>query len=798
MNNKVQFLKRSCKGGNILSGILFVIGAVATVSILVFLWISRSRTENVVYSFIKNSHLAEDLNEPVTEVNIDFGNPSAAPFLAGGFSDRIETSEDGNTRWAVGRDSELLFNINQVSDKTAYLRCIPFYYEDMLPQILTIALNAQFITDIELDTDWLEYTIPLQASWLKPGENVMSFSYALATVPAEISGAEDTRALSVNFAYLRIKDAAVRKSVVVQRWTIADQTENVLAINQNEALNYYIEIPPRAHMRFDFGVLPEALARLHDVTYRVAVQLDDDSPPKEIVSMALQDETLTSTWQPHDADLTDFAGRLVRISFDVSTKSGRGLESTPWAGWGEPRLVVDKKSDSERPNRKETVSQQTLAQNFNIIVLFLDGLRADHTSHLGYFRPTTGNIDAFARESVYFGQAVSAANRELPAHVSFFTGLFPYSHGIRTAADLKNQANLSNWISVLRAKNESLTAAAFVDEIELESYYKAIGFKTYRTQIVGTATNPEATAAMPSEPASSEATDSATIQTQVNPPLNRFLESLKAASGWLTAHANERFFMVYQTGFLRPPFTPPPPYGQMFDPEYYEDSDRLLGYQIDEKTLQKVYNGELKLLEPDIKHMQALYDGKLRFLDVRIGELLKQINRLKLAENTIVVLTSGHGLQLGEHALAGTLGRTLYDEEIHVPMIMYFPKPFNLRSRAVNYQVRLVDVFPTVMARLGMPLDYPISGLDLLPLLQGESMDLPAISESISPALITYRTNDWKLIGQVSGRWAVRPALYNLRLDAAERNDYIRKRPVFAGYLAQNIASRLSFPDKYF
>ncbi|MBU0638788.1 MAG: sulfatase-like hydrolase/transferase [Planctomycetes bacterium] len=66
----------------------------------------------------------------------------------------------------------------------------------------------------------------------------------------------------------------------------------------------------------------------------------------------------------------------------------------------------------------------------NIVLISVDTLRADHLGCYGYFRDTSPNIDAFAREALFFEQAFCTMSVTLPSHVSLFTGLYPLEHGI--------------------------------------------------------------------------------------------------------------------------------------------------------------------------------------------------------------------------------------------------------------------------------------------------------------------------------------------------------------------------------
>ena len=66
---------------------------------------------------------------------------------------------------------------------------------------------------------------------------------------------------------------------------------------------------------------------------------------------------------------------------------------------------------------------------FNLVLISIDTLRADHLSAYGYARPTSPRIDAFAREALVFDEAFTTSPWTLPAHASMLTGLYPEEHG---------------------------------------------------------------------------------------------------------------------------------------------------------------------------------------------------------------------------------------------------------------------------------------------------------------------------------------------------------------------------------
>ena len=76
-------------------------------------------------------------------------------------------------------------------------------------------------------------------------------------------------------------------------------------------------------------------------------------------------------------------------------------------------------------------SQVGQKKDFNIVLITIDALRADHLSCYGYERETTPHIDRIAQEGVLFENAFASVPVTLPSHISIFTGHYPHSHGVR-------------------------------------------------------------------------------------------------------------------------------------------------------------------------------------------------------------------------------------------------------------------------------------------------------------------------------------------------------------------------------
>src|SRR5690606_15626001 len=144
------------------------------------------------------------------------------------------------------------------------------------------------------------------------------------------------------------------------------------------------------------------------------------------------------------------------------------------------------------------------------------------------------------------------------------------------------------------------------------------------------------------------------------------------------------------------------------------------------------------------------YIGELLFADAQLGRLLQTLDKLGLADNTVVVVTADHGEGLGDHGEA-THGTTLYDSVLRVPLIVRAPA---IRPRTVADVVRLVDIAPTVLGLLGIRTPAA-DGVSLVGALNGQRVNVEAYAESLYPArlglppLRALREERFKLIDGV-------------------------------------------------
>ena len=170
------------------------------------------------------------------------------------------------------------------------------------------------------------------------------------------------------------------------------------------------------------------------------------------------------------------------------------------------------------------------------------------------------------------------------------------------------------------------------------------------------------------------------------------------------------------------------------------------------------------------------YDGEIAFVDSQVGRLMTALAGAGRLNKTLVVLVSDHGESLGEHG-EKTHGFFVYNATLHVACIVKVP---GAAPRVVNDEVSLVDVMPTILQALAIPIPTSVQGRSLLSLVEGRPAEgASTIYAECYPPLLHF---GWNLLRSLQSReWkyieTTRPELYDLRSDPKElRNLYATHR----------------------
>ncbi len=166
-------------------------------------------------------------------------------------------------------------------------------------------------------------------------------------------------------------------------------------------------------------------------------------------------------------------------------------------------------------------------------------------------------------------------------------------------------------------------------------------------------------------------------------------------------------------------------------------------------------------------HAVDRYDGEIARVDAALKRLWEEASR-RLSRPVVLVVTADHGEEFREHG--GVYhGSSLYDEQVRVPLLVHAP---GLSPRRIGAPVELVDVAPTLLGLLELPVAESMRGDDLRPLMAGQADSLgPAFSAVMRKRMVT--DGRYKLVAEL--RYGLYE-LYDLRADPHERRNLASER----------------------
>lgn len=193
--------------------------------------------------------------------------------------------------------------------------------------------------------------------------------------------------------------------------------------------------------------------------------------------------------------------------------------------------------------------------------------------------------------------------------------------------------------------------------------------------------------------------------------------------------------------------------------------------------------------EPFASRGDDPYAGEIAYTDEQVGRVLDALQALGHAEDTLVIFTADHGESRGEHD-EPTHGWFVYQSTLRVPLIIRGPGVSP--GRVVSERVGLVDILPTVLARLSAEPPPAVHGLDLSGALSGDGAaptDRSLYAECLVPT--DYGVSPLFALGRGDHQYihTARPELYDLARDLAEARDLIEREPARAAAMRAELAA---------
>jgi len=448
------------------------------------------------------------------------------------------------------------------------------------------------------------------------------------------------------------------------------------------------------------------------------------------------------------------------------------------------------------------VSSSYHCQGCNVIIISIDSLRADHLGAYGYAKNTSPNMDELASRGVVFRNYITPAYLTPISEFSMHTSLYPHEHGLAVSNRYGQEHPLASppetIASILKKYNYSTAAISTSPEFDYRDEFRT-GFDSFIS-----------------------------AQGRTLPGIDEtFMRNLMS----------RKFFLWIAIGEAHAPygeFVPRETAERYEDPEY---NGMFKNYSADRIILLWIYGNSYyvpenmsdpaspskrtNLSQEDFNYIVAKYDSGIDYADQYVGNLSRALKALGLDRNTIIIVTSAHGEEFGEHGYIWHYD--IYEPEIHVPLIMAGP---GLGNRTIESQAQSIDVLPTILDFLQIPAYEKARGQSLAPLIaNGDNSSFNkfvfiertplweefAIAAPAPPQVhydFAVRTNGWKLIYRASRDWEMNNSyfqnlsgeriyvpefeLYNIREDPAEQYNLYLSRPDIANELKPQLFGWLS------
>ncbi len=380
------------------------------------------------------------------------------------------------------------------------------------------------------------------------------------------------------------------------------------------------------------------------------------------------------------------------------------------------------------------------------IIILIDTCRYDEIGMVTPQGAVTPFLDRFAESATVFSRATAQSPWTLPSTATLLTSLYPTVHGavghypyfakirtgVETGPELLNRAGLAT--------------AAFVNSAFLDPVLGLDrGFDTYDYV-----------------PASKI-------------DLRTAKETFRVAEDWLEQNESRPFFLLVHLFDPHMAYDPPEPFCSRFLRDYRGDLEPPFG---------DLRRWREEMPDPDRRiFARALYHAEVAAVDQACGEFLEWFGKRRISKRTVMVVTSDHGEEFWDHGQFEH-GHTLYEELIHVPLLIRAPG--RGWPETITKRVGLIDVMPTIFGLLGVDIPGSFHGESLVPLMDG-GVSRKAYAEAL---LYGY---EWKAV--LDDRYEFmyqshgdRRLLFDLDADSLERNSIAADDPARVGRMAESLS----------
>lgn len=376
----------------------------------------------------------------------------------------------------------------------------------------------------------------------------------------------------------------------------------------------------------------------------------------------------------------------------------------------------------------------------DIVFIVTDQQRYDTIAALGASHMDTPNIDRLAQTGVSFSQCHITAPSCVPCRASLFTGYYPHTNGVLA----NGQPWSRTWVSDLADAGYHCVNVGKMHTIPYEAkagFHERFVVENKDRYLEGRWYFDEWDKALASHGLKKQQREEYRKRDDYRDRLGAFTWDLPpnlqsdnfvgdTACWWLETKPVEKpLFLVVGFPGPHPPYDPTPELAEKYmerDVPVPQVSDQELSDLVSPWIKKREHDTEVDhdsvawKLDPtpeELHRMRAYYYANVELIDTQVGRILDALEKRGNMENTIVIFTSDHGDNLGDHGLVQKWAP--YEEVTRVPLIISAPERFSA-GREIDCMVQLFDLGPTILEWAGVTPDPTFEATSLNPALEGE------------------------------------------------------------------------------
>lgn len=431
----------------------------------------------------------------------------------------------------------------------------------------------------------------------------------------------------------------------------------------------------------------------------------------------------------------------------------------------------------------------------NVVLIVIDTLRADELPCYGYERNTASNLCQLIDKSVMFTHAFSQSSWTLPSNISYFTSQYPNQHKVLISGQ-----------DVIDASTTTLPQA-----------FKKAGYQT----IYAGPDHPNSPLdkgmgrgfdlILPNLPLDkwSETINLLNQNNAVNTPTFLYLHAYDLTGSWADTAVTSKPSRFDPTAINPFSVTTAP-----YDTNMWEATNEFLLHYDGERTndintltqqlkeaknvqasqqyfekLPKHIQEKIKIFSlahlfdmsnpAHIRYVRNLYDEKLYDIDRTLAPVVHAVQSSNLNTNTIVVFTSDHGEEFGEHQ-GFHHGKNLYAATTQVPLSIYIP---HLKPQKRTDLIQGIDIFPTLMSAVGLTIPKTTYGLNMMPRIMNlwfarkNFFVITELFRGTTESHVGLQTEKWSYYRVTHPDKPYTEELYNTQKDPKEQRDVSKIEP---------------------